>query len=280
MRLENSQGLMYLNGKLPDLDVNRRITMTRFSANLGFLWTELCLTDAIHAAANAGFSAVECHWPFDTPAADVLAALEKSGLPMIGLNTRRGDVSAGDTGVAAIGDRTEEAARYIDEAIAYASAIDCGNVHVMAGFTDGGANAENTFQKNLKYACQQAQQHNIIILIEPLNHYDAPGYHLSTLDAALETLSAVNMPNLKIMFDCYHLQIMQGDLTRRLLQNLEDIGHIQIAAVPDRSEPDCGELHYPNLLKAIDDRGWTGYIGAEYKPRSMTDEGLGWMAQY
>ena len=267
-------------GKLPGLNANHLITMTRFSANLGFLWTELSLPDAIHAAASAGFSAVECHWPFDTPAADVITALKQTGLPMIGLNTRRGDVSAGDNGVAAISDRKEEAMRYIDEAIAYASSIACGNVHVMAGITDGGPTAEKTFQQNLHYACQQAQKHSITILIEPLNSYDAPGYHLSTMDAALSTLSAVDMPNLKIMFDCYHLQIMQGDLTRRLQQNLKNIGHIQIAAVPDRSEPDSGELHYPNLLKAIDDMEWTGYIGAEYKPRSSTDEGLGWMRHY
>jgi len=254
--------------------------MIRFSANLGFLWTELSLPDAIHAAAKAGFKAVECHWPFDTPEADVLVALEQTQLPMIGLNTRRGDVTAGDNGVAAICDRKEEAVGYIDEAIAYASSIGCGNVHIMAGFTDGGPSAEKTFQQNLRYACQEAQKRNITILIEPLNHYDAPGYHLSTLDAALNTVTAVNMPNLKIMFDCYHLQIMQGDLTRRIQKNLDAIGHIQIAAVPDRSEPDNGELHYPNLLNAIDAMGWTGYIGAEYKPRDGTDAGLGWMKQY
>jgi len=236
--------------------------MTKFSANLGFLWTELPLPDAILAASEAGFDAVECHWPFETPVDEIRAALAHAQLPLIGLNTRRGDVSAGDNGVAAIHGRIQEAIGYIDEAIAYASAVGCSNIHVMAGRTDGGSVAEDTFRQNLHYACQQATQHDITILIEPLNHFDAPGYHLSTLDTALETLSAVNMPNLKIMFDCYHMQIMHGDLTRRLQNNLPNIGHIQIAAVPDRSEPDNGELHYPNLLCAIDEMGWDGYIGA------------------
>ncbi|MFK7994663.1 MAG: hydroxypyruvate isomerase family protein [Granulosicoccus sp.] len=254
--------------------------MTRFSANLGFLWQEHSLPDAIHAAAQAGFEAVECHWPYDTPADQVNAALEHTGLPMLGLNTRRGDVDAGDNGVAAIPGREAEARGYIDESIAYAASIACANIHVMAGYTDKSAACDSTFQENLRYACQNANAHGITILIEPLNHIDAPGYHLSTLDKALETLSKVNLPNLKIMFDCYHLQIMQGDLIRRLKTHLKDIGHIQIAAVPDRSEPDNGELHYPNIYRALDEMGWDGYIGAEYKPRAGTDAGLSWFKHY
>lgn len=254
--------------------------MIRFSANLGFLWTELSLPDAIIAAGKAGFEAVECHWPYATEAVDTKEALLNSGLSMLGINTQRGDVSAGDNGVAAIVGRESQARQYIDEAIVYAAAINCANVHVMAGFTDGGEAAEATFQDNLRYACEQASKFEITILVEPLNHYDAPGYHLSTLDAALLTIKAVGAPNIKVMFDCYHLQIMQGDLTRRLNQNLSSIGHIQIAAVPDRSEPDHGELHYPNLLAALDEMGWDGFIGAEYKPRNGTDAGLGWLSAY
>ncbi|MFK7861197.1 MAG: hydroxypyruvate isomerase family protein [Granulosicoccus sp.] len=254
--------------------------MTLFSANLGFLWKELSLPDAIQAAAHAGFDAVECHWPYDVAASKVKDALSSAGLPMLGLNTRRGNVDAGDNGVAAIPGRVTEARNYIDESIAYAAAIDCANVHVMAGFTDKSPASEAVFQDNLRYACQNAQAHGITILIEPLNHFDAPGYHLSTLDKALETQSAVSQTNLKIMFDCYHLQIMQGDLTRRLKTHLHCIGHIQIAAVPDRSEPDNGELHYPTIYKALDDMGWTGYIGAEYKPQADTESGLGWLRAY
>lgn len=254
--------------------------MTRFSANLGFLWTTLALPDAIRAAADAGFKAVECHWPYATPAADVLAALNTTGLPMLGLNTPRGDAANGDNGVAAIKGREQEARDYIDQSIEYATSIDCPNVHVMAGFTDQGAEAENTFVQNLIYACTKAQQAGITILIEPLNHFDAPGYHLNNMDAALATIATVDKRNLKVMFDCYHLQIMQGDLIRKLTNHLASIGHIQIAAVPDRDEPDAGEVHYPNLLAALDKLGWDGYVGAEYKPRTDTASGLTWMSDY
>lgn len=247
----------------------------QFSANLGFLWTELALPDAIRAAKQAGFDAVECHWPYAVPSDAVKAALEETGLTMLGLNTQRGDVAAGDNGVAAIKSRQDVARGYIDEAIAYARAIDCGAVHVMAGFTDRSETAEACFRSNLTYACEAAPE--ITILIEPLNRYDAPGYHVSTLDQALDTIAAVDRPNLKAMFDCYHLQIMQGDLLRRVGAHLDLIGHIQFAAVPDRSEPDQGEIDYAWLLPAIAALGWNRPFGAEYKPRQSTQAGLAWM---
>lgn len=254
--------------------------MIRFSANLGFLWNTLPLPDAIHAAKRAGFEAVECHWPYATPSSEVKNALNETGLKMLGLNTQRGNVASGDNGVAALVDREQEARAFIDEAIAYANEIDCLNIHVMAGFTDHGEHAENCFRENLTYACEQAAKSDKVILIEPLNKYDAPGYHLSTLETALETQRAVAKHNLKIMFDCYHLQIMGGDLIRRLSSCLKNVGHIQIAAVPDRGEPDNGEINYPWLLKEIDDLGWEGFIGAEYKPRTSVEDGLTWLSAY
>jgi hydroxypyruvate isomerase len=252
------------------------LIMTKLSANLGFLWADLPLPDAIRAAKRAGFEAVECHWPYAVPSANVKAALLDTGLAMLGLNTTRG--GAGDNGLSAIPGREAEARAAIDEAVAYAAAINCANIHVMAGFTDRGAAAEQTFRANLTYACAQAAPHGITILIEPLNSRDAPGYHLSDMDHAIATIKAVGAPNLKAMFDCYHIQIMQGDLAKRLAACLPHIGHIQIAAVPDRGEPDAGEVNYPWLLPAIDAMGWDGFIGAEYKPRAGTDAGLGWMA--
>ncbi len=244
----------------------------KFSANLGFLWTELSLPDAIRAAKAAGFDAVECHWPYETPATDVKAALDETGLPMLGLNTQRCDLN----GLSAVPGREAEARAFIDEALAYAEAIDAGAIHVMAGFTERDQSAEATFRENLAYACARTQR---MILIEPLNIYDAPRYHISTIDEALNTQQAVAAPNLKIMFDCYHIGIMQGDLTRRIQTHLSDIGHIQFAAVPDRSEPDLGEINYANLLPAIQDMGWHTPFGAEYKPRGTTNEGLSWMAK-
>lgn len=254
--------------------------MTQFSANLGFLWTGLSLPEAIRAAGQAGFDAVECHWPYAVAATEVKTALQDTGLSMLGINTQRGDVAKGENGLAAVIGREADARKYIDEAIAYAAKIDCANVHVMAGFTDQGELAETTFVQNLEYACKQAAPLGITILIEPLNHYDAPGYHLNTVDAAAATIASVACSNLKIMFDCYHLQIMQGDLTRRFKQYQDLIGHVQIAAVPNRDEPDQGELHYPNLLKAFDELGWQTPVGAEYKPQGTTEAGLQWMASY
>lgn len=247
----------------------------KFSANLGFLWTGQSLPDAIHAAKAAGFDAVECHWPFDVPVDDVRAALTETGLPMLGLNTRRGDTDAGENGLAALPGREAEARAAIDEAIAYASAVGAANVHVMAGFASG-AEADAAFVENLSYACEAAHPHGITVLIEPLNHYDAPGYYLATTGHARAVIDAVGAPNLKLMFDCYHVQLTEGDLTNRLKTLLPIIGHIQFAGVPDRGVPDRGEVDYSYIFKVIDALGWTAPLGAEYKPGGPTEDTLGW----
>jgi len=252
------------------------MTTTTFSANLGFLWTNLSLPDAIRAAARAGFDAVECHWPFDVPPEDIAVALTETGLPMLGLNTRRGNVEAGDAGLAAIPDRIAEARAAIDEAIAYAAATNTRCVHVMAGKA-AGAEAEGIFVENLTYASAQAASHDITILIESLNSYDAPGYFLSTTTHAVRILNQVNAENVKLMFDCYHVQLMEGDLTTRIQTLLPLIGHIQFAAVPDRGPPDRGEVNYAHVFKAIADLGYAAPLGAEYKPDGDTDQSLGWM---
>lgn len=253
--------------------------MTKFSANLGFLWQELKLWDAIHAAATAGFDAVECHWPYEVPPEKIVKAVKETGLKMLGLNTRPGDMASGDFGLSAVPGRQEEARRHIDEAIAFAAVIGCANIHVMAGITNGGETADAIYRNNLEYACKAAVVHNQVILIEAINLRDVPGYHLSTLEAAVTTLKALKQPNLKIIFDCYHTQIMQGDIIIRLTENLPLIGHVQIAAVPDRGEPNSGELNYPDILKALDAMGYTGYVGAEYRPRNTTESGLIWLAE-
>lgn len=246
--------------------------MTRFSANLGFLWAELALPDAIRAAHKAGFDAVECHWPYDHDPEQVRAALEETGLPMLGLNTLRGN--PGENGLAALPGREAEARAEIHRAIAYARAIGCGAVHVMAGFATG-PKAEATFLANLDHACRAAP--DLTILIEPLNRYDAPGYFLTGSDQAAALIGQAGHPNLRLMFDCYHLQIMEGDLTRRLERHLPVIGHIQIASVPDRGRPDHGELDYRHIFLTLERLGWNSPLGAEYKPAGPTEDSLGWM---
>jgi 2-dehydrotetronate isomerase len=250
-----------------------------FSANLGFLFTEYALPDAVRAASRAGFKAVELHWPYATPAADLRAALNETGLPVLGLNTVRGDLDEGEFGLAALPGRETAARAAIDEAIAYARAIGAQNVHVMAGRAEG-ETAERTFADNLAYACTAADAHGIGILIEPLNARDVPGYFLTDIAHAARIIDRVGAPNLRIMADCYHMQIVGGDLLTRLTHHLPKIGHIQFAAVPDRTEPDHGEIDFSWLLKALADAGYDRPFGAEYKPCGRTEDGLGWLKAF
>lgn len=248
----------------------------KLSANLGFLWADRPLPAAIHAAKAAGFDAVECHWPYATDVKEVSKALAETQLCMLGLNAQRGDVAAGENGLSALVGREVDARAAIDEALAYAAALNVPNVHVMAGFACGDA-ARHTFVQNLQYACQNAAQHGITILIEPLNTYDAPGYFLTTTTQGLEIINEVGQSNLKLMFDCYHVQLMEGDVSHKLKKLLPHIGHIQFASVPARGTPDQGELNYAHVFDVIENLNYTAPLGAEYKPNGDTDASLGWM---
>ena len=255
------------------------MTEPMFSANLGFLFADRSLPDGIRAAKRAGFGAVECHFPYAVPPEDVRAALEETGLPMLGLNTSPG--GEGDFGLAALPGREDEARAVIAQAVDYAAATGTGAVHVMAGRSGGGDAAEEVFRRNLSHACDLAEPHGLTILIEPINLRDVPDYHVTRVEDAARTVEALGRDRLRIMFDCYHQQIMGGDLTERFRAHLPLIGHVQIAAVPDRGEPDGGEVNYPNLIAAIREMGYDRPIGAEYKPRDgSTDAGLGWLAAY
>ena len=248
--------------------------MPRLSANLGFLWADLPLPDAIRAAAQAGFDAVECHWPYAFDAGDVGAALTETGLSMLGLNTVRG--MPGESGLAALPGREDEARAAITQALEYADRIGCKAVHVMAGFAEG-AKAGAAFDANLNFACDLAARQGATVLIEPLNRYDAPGYFLRDADQAAGIIARLGRDNLRLMFDCYHLQIMQGDLTRLLTRMAPVTGHIQFAGVPDRGTPDRGEVNYRHIFAHIDAMGWDRPLGAEYRPSGPTGDSLGWM---
>ena len=249
----------------------------KFSANLGFLWTDRPLPDAIRAAHDAGFDAVECHWPYATAAAETRAALRETGLPMLGLNTRRGTTAIGETGLSALPGREADARAAIDDALAYARATGTRAVHVMAGIS-AGPQARAAFVGNLTYACRAAARDGITILIEPLNPISVPGYFLNGTGQAADIIREVGQPNLALMFDCFHVQIIEGDVTRRLETLLPLIGHIQIASVPDRGAPDHGELDYGYVLARIAALGWDRPIGAEYQPDDAHD--MRWLARY
>ena len=249
----------------------------KFSANLGFLWNDRPLPDAIRAAKAAGFDAVECHWPFECPAAATKAALDETGLAMLGLNTRRGNVANGENGLSALPSRDADARTAIDEAIAYAVAISASAVHVMAG-NSSGPRARQAFCKNLAYACEAAGD-AITVLIEPLNPYNAPGYFLNSTAQAADIIREVGKSNLRLMFDFYHIQILEGDVVRRFENLRHLVGHVQIASVPDRGLPDHGELNYDYVLQRIADLGWAKPLGAEYLPEDVAKPDMIWLSR-
>ena len=246
----------------------------KFSANLGFLFKEFTLPQAVLQAKECGFDAVECHWPYEVPSNEVKNALQQSNLKMLGLNTIQG--GKGENGLAALSDKVTEARKSIEQAIEYANDIQARNIHVMCGFSSG-EKSHKIFVDNLRYACKIAKPLGITILIEPLNHYDAPGYFLQTSKQAKEIINEVNQDNLKLMFDCYHIQLIEGNLTNKLKELFSIIGHIQFASVPNRAEPDQGEINYSYLFKRIKKLGYKFPIGAEYKPMNSTKDGLKWM---
>ncbi|QCK84662.1 TIM barrel protein [Phreatobacter aquaticus] len=253
--------------------------MPRFSANLGFLWTDRPLLDQIAAAAKAGFKAVEMHWPYDTDPKAVRDACARHGVAMLGINTVRGDVSKGENGLGALPGREAEFQAAIDQSIAWAIAAGGTSIHAMPGVVkpiDMPA-ATGTFVENLSIAADKAGAHGLTLLLEPLNPRAMPNYFYSTLRGAGDIIARIGKPNIKIMFDVFHVGVSEGDVLTKLEYWMPHIGHIQFAAVPSRAEPDEGEIDFRAIFKAIDRLGWKGWVGAEYKPRAGTDEGLGWV---
>jgi hydroxypyruvate isomerase len=254
--------------------------MPRFAANLGHLFTERPLIERFAAAAAAGFSAVELQFPYDTPASAVRAELERHRLSNLGINTATGN--PGESGLAALPGREQDFWARFEQALDYVTAIGGTAIHCLAGIVapDRRPAAEGVFVSNLTRAADAAAKKNIVVLIEPLNHRDRPDYFLTRIEHAADIIAKVGRPNVKIQFDCYHVQIMQGDLIKRFERHLPVIGHVQIAGVPSRGEPDRGEVNFPEVLAAFDALGYRGHVGAEYKPTGRTEDSFGWMRAY
>lgn len=251
----------------------------RFSANLGFLFKEFGLCDAILQAGQAGFDAVEAHWPYETAALEVAGALAEARLPMIGINTPPGDLAGGDFGLFAVPGREADALAGFDMALAYAEEIGSPMIHAMAGKARG-QEAEDCFVETLSEAVAHAAAKNITVLIEPINRGDVPGYFLNTVEEAAAIIKRIGSDHLRMMFDCYHVRIEGGDILARFAKYREIIGHVQFAAVPDRGTPDHGELDYSTLLPALTEAGYDGFFGAEYRPEGQTMDGLDWLAGF
>jgi hydroxypyruvate isomerase len=251
--------------------------MPRFAANLAYLFTERPLIERFAAAAAAGFKAVELQLPYDQPASAVRAELGKHKLTQLGLNTALG-AREGDSGLAAVPGRERDWEAAFTQALDYASAIGGSAIHCLMGKVppEQRPAAERTVVANITRAADLARDKNVTILLEPINPRDRPDYFLTRVEHAADLIAKIGRPNVKIQFDFYRVQIVGGDLLRRFEQHLPLIGHVQIAAVPSRAEPDEGEINYPNVFKALDALGWQGYIACEYRPRGRTEDGLTW----
>jgi hydroxypyruvate isomerase len=251
--------------------------MPRFAANLAFLFADRPLIERPAAAAAGGFRAVETQFPYATPAQALRVQVESHGLTMLGINTGLG--GEGQFGLAAVPGRERDFEALFTQALDYAFAAGGRSVHCLAGRVADGthAAAERTFVANLSRAADQAAEMDIALLIEPLNSRDRPDYFLNRPEQAADIIARVGRPNLRMQFDFYHAHIMGGDLLRRFEAHRPLIGHVQVAAVPSRHEPDEGEVNYAEIFKALDAMGYDGWIGAEYLPRARTEDGLGWL---
>ena len=254
--------------------------MPRFAANLGYLFTERPLIERFGAAAAAGFAAVELQFPYDVAPSAVKAELQRHGLTQLGVNTPMG--RDGDFGLGARPGREREWDAAFRQALDYVVAIGGTAIHCMAGCipVEQRPAAETVFLKNLERAAGQAAPAGITLLIEPINPRDRPGYFLTHLEHAAALVKKIGAPNLRIQLDFYHAQIVGGDLLRRLEAHFPLVGHVQVAAVPSRREPDEGEVNFAEIFAALDRLGYAGWIGCEYRPRTRTEDGLGWAKPY
>ncbi|MBN3728228.1 2-oxo-tetronate isomerase [Burkholderia sp. Ac-20379] len=257
--------------------------MPRFAANLSMMYTEHPFLERFAAAARDGFKAVEYLFPYEFDAAELKARLADAGLVQALFNAPPGDWAAGERGFAALPGREEEFRRAVGTALDYTRTIGNDKLHVMAGLVPAGADRarhRDTYVRNLAYAAEAARAAGLLVVIEPINTRDMPGYFLNRQDDAQAICREVGAPNLRVQFDCYHCQIVEGDVTMTLRRDFAGVGHIQIAGVPDRHEPDLGELNYPYLFEQIDALGYDGWIGCEYRPKAGTSDGLGWLRPY
>lgn len=260
--------------------------MPRFAANLSLMYTEHAFLDRFAAAARDGFRAVEYLFPYAFESRELRTRLDDNGLQQVLFNAPPGDFDHGERGIACLPGREDEFRRgFAEQALPFAQALGCPRLHVMAGLAPEGADRarlRDTYLANLAWAAQQAAPHGIDVLIEPINTRDIPRFFLNRQDDAHAVVQAVGAPNLKVQMDLYHCQIVEGDVAMKIRQYLPTgrVGHLQIAGVPERHEPDIGELHHPYLFALLDELGYAGHVGCEYRPKAGTSAGLGWFQPY
>lgn len=257
--------------------------MPKFAANLSMMFKEVPFLDRFEAAAKAGFKYVEYLFPYEYPAAELKAKLDQYGLKQVLFNTAPGNVAAGEWGVSAIPGREAESHRDIDQALEYAIVLGCPNVHVMAGVVPEGADRQKyqeTFIQNVRYAADKFKPYGIKVLLEALSPQVKPNYLMASQYQTLEIVEKVQRENVFVQLDYFHAQNVDGNLTRLTEKLGNKFAHIQIASVPDRHEPDEGEINYTHIFNKLDEIGYDGWVGCEYNPRGKTEDGLGWFEQY
>lgn len=257
--------------------------MPKFAANLTMLFTEQPFMQRFALAHQAGFKAVEFLFPYAYSAEGIAHQLEHYQLELALFNLPPGDWENGERGIAALPEREEEFKHSVTTALHYATALNCTKLHAMAGIVDPRFTREQhieTLINNLRYAADQCAKHDITLLIEPLNHRDIPNYLIAHQREAAQLIQRIDRPNVKLQFDAYHAQIMDGDLTQLITDLAPVIGHVQIASVPERHEPSEGELNYAHIFATLDAAHYHGWIGCEYHPKQTTQDGLGWLAPY
>jgi hydroxypyruvate isomerase len=257
--------------------------MPKLAANLTMMFGEMDFLERFEAASKAGFNAVEYLFPYAYAAGDLKQRLRDHGLVQVLHNLPAGNWAAGERGIACLPGRADEFKAGVDQAIEYATALECDRVNCLAGIlppTTSPAAAREVFTENLGYAAPRLKAAGITLLIEPINTRDIPGFFLSGTPQAVEIIEAVGSDNLLLQYDIYHMQVMEGHLASTIERNLPRIGHMQLADEPGRHEPGTGEIDYGSLFAVIDRIGYTGWIGCEYIPKAGTVEGLGWAAPY
>ncbi|GAB4359104.1 MAG: hydroxypyruvate isomerase [Gammaproteobacteria bacterium] len=257
--------------------------MPRFAANLTMLFTEVEFLDRFALAAAAGFKGVEYLFPYDYPSRVLVERLNEFGLQQVLHNLPAGEWERGERGIACLPDRREEFRQGVEQAIEYARALGCPRLNCLAGIRPDGLDEEEaraTFIENLRYAAGRLAEHDLQLLIEPINTQDIPGFFLCHTAQAMEIIRAVGVENLALQYDIYHMQIMEGNLAQTIERLLPHIGHMQLADNPGRHEPGSGEIHYPFLFRHLDAIGYSGWIGCEYNPLNDTQSGLGWVQPY
>ena len=253
--------------------------MPKFAANLSMMFNEVPFLERFSAAADAGFRGVEYLFPYDHPVEAIEDLLNRHHLENVLFNLPPGNWAAGERGTTCLPGREAEFRAGVRNAIAYATRLKTTRLHAMAGVVPQGADhaaVKSAYIGNLKYAAAELAPHGITLLIEAINTRDIPGFYLSTQAQSHAVMQEVGAPNLKMQLDCYHMQIMEGDLAMKLRKYAADCGHVQVAGVPERHEPDTGEVRYPYLFELLDSLGYDGWVGCEYRPAGKTVDGLGW----